>query len=91
MLNVTRIYFIQFGFYTDACPLPSPPESGFYSPEVNERMVRQGSIVTVACNEGYILYGTESLTCLENGTWQGNALCLREYNYLQPIYKKSFI
>ncbi|XP_019630392.1 PREDICTED: E-selectin-like [Branchiostoma belcheri] len=49
------------------CPLPSPPLNGFMTGSNS-----YGDVVNFKCNPGYNLVGTSSLSCLSDGTWNGN-------------------
>ncbi|KAI8517917.1 hypothetical protein Bbelb_039340 [Branchiostoma belcheri] len=49
------------------CPLLSPPLNGFMSGSNS-----YGDVVNFTCEPGYNLVGTSSLTCLSDGTWNGN-------------------
>ncbi|KAI8515636.1 hypothetical protein Bbelb_064490 [Branchiostoma belcheri] len=49
------------------CPLLSPPLNGFMTGSNS-----YGDVVNFTCEPGYILVGTSSLTCLSDGTWNGN-------------------
>ncbi|VVC27820.1 Hypothetical protein CINCED_3A015381 [Cinara cedri] len=48
----------------DTCGHPPVP--------VNAKLVRQGAKATFVCDEGYRLFGTESITCSPNGAWTGD-------------------
>ncbi|KAI8498226.1 hypothetical protein Bbelb_241700, partial [Branchiostoma belcheri] len=49
------------------CPLVSPPTNGFVTGSNS-----YGDVVNFTCEPGYKLVGTSSLTCLSDGTWDGN-------------------
>ncbi|KAL5239939.1 hypothetical protein ACI65C_007349 [Semiaphis heraclei] len=38
---------------------------------VNAKLVRDGAKATFVCDDGYRLFGSESITCSSNGAWTG--------------------
>ncbi|KAF0761516.1 sushi, von Willebrand factor type A, EGF and pentraxin domain-containing protein 1, partial [Aphis craccivora] len=39
---------------------------------VNAKLVRDGAKATFVCDDGYRLFGSESITCSSNGAWTGD-------------------
>ena len=64
-----------------SCGLPPTPKNGYR----RFTGITEGHTVFFSCNNGYVLSGHRSHTCLSSGHWSGNApSCIREY-YLDSI------
>ena len=71
-------YFLTFTADTGtiACPELFAPSNG----NIDITVTTPGSTVSYTCNPGYVLDGSATRRCLENGAWTGSdPVCNRMY------------
>ena len=44
-----------------------------------------GSVVTHACDEGFLLVGADERECLANGTWEPLPVCMCKHNLPKAV------
>ena len=75
-IYITNSHSIHFNLWllhpVVTCPPLEDPVNGTVSPASNKThpLVYQ-TVVDISCDEGYRLEGSESRTCLSDGTWSG--------------------
>ena len=61
---------------------------------MNSTDTNVGTVVTVMCNTGYILVGSNRRECLSSQTWSGKSACIGREKYISnriEIVQYSFV
>ena len=65
--TLTNVIFFNVCFTGHACGYPGSPRNGSVSS--SGLLFYTGEEVTFTCQEGFVLFGPETRTCLQNGSW----------------------
>ena len=57
--------------YVGVCQCSNPPTIAFGTPQPNTGPITCGTTVIYTCNQGYEIFGTSAITCLNNGQYSG--------------------
>ncbi|XP_078694480.1 complement component receptor 1-like protein isoform X6 [Branchiostoma floridae x Branchiostoma belcheri] len=63
------------------CALPSPPLYGYFLLLNPPAVSAVGESVVIECDTGYVTSPSNTITCLEDGTWGPDVSCVNEDSY----------
>ena len=80
---------VVLGIAAIDCGTVEAPENG----EVSFSSTTYNSTAYFSCNDGYVLVGNETVTCLASGIWSldASAECAREYSYSRNSILRSIM